>query len=274
MYPELVTRGDLEVFLPPIGGQTVYVFGDPHDLANPAVDADRARARRVQRLRRVRLRHLHLPAVPDARDRGVHPRRAARRRRPRRLLPQGRPRARRGDQVPRLQRAQAAGGRRLAPTNYFLRTECVAGVQDMRFQELMPDVLHWLGIRRIHRLVSMSNMKYDAIVGAGIEVGERVKIPDDADPGRRARRDGREEGRRLLHRRRGARRGSSSRDQGPRPVTAARSRDAPAAALLVAGDDPRALRATSPTAVTAGAVAPLPHRPRAPATPPRRASAA
>jgi GTP cyclohydrolase II len=40
---------------------------------------------------------------------------------------------------------------------YFLRTECVAGVQDMRFQELMPDVLHWLGIRKIHRLVSMSN---------------------------------------------------------------------------------------------------------------------
>ena len=47
---------------------------------------------------------------------------------------------------------------------YFARTECVAGVQDMRFQELMPDVLHWLGIKKIHRLVSMSNMKYDAIV--------------------------------------------------------------------------------------------------------------
>ncbi|MEO8506223.1 MAG: hypothetical protein ABI593_01180, partial [Betaproteobacteria bacterium] len=65
---------------------------------------------------------------------------------------------------------------------YFLRTECVAGVQDMRFQELMPDVLHWLGVQRIHRLVSMSNLKYDAIVGSGIEVGERVKIPDDLIP--------------------------------------------------------------------------------------------
>jgi len=67
-------------------------------------------------------------------------------------------------------------------TNYFLRTECVAGVQDMRFQELMPDTLHWLGIRKIHRLVSMSNLKYDAIVGSGIEVGERVKIPEDLIP--------------------------------------------------------------------------------------------
>jgi GTP cyclohydrolase II len=61
--------------------------------------------------------------------------------------------------------------------NYFLRTECVAGVQDVRFQELMPDVLHWLGVRRIHRLVSMSNMKYDAIVGSGIDVSARVRIP-------------------------------------------------------------------------------------------------
>ncbi|MDT4890240.1 hypothetical protein FQZ97_1270580 [compost metagenome] len=55
-------------------------------------------------------------------------------------------------------------------------------MQDMRFQELMPDVLHWLGIRKIHRLVSMSNMKYDAITGGGIEVGERVNIPDELIP--------------------------------------------------------------------------------------------
>jgi GTP cyclohydrolase II len=46
----------------------------------------------------------------------------------------------------------------------------------------MPDVLHWLGISRIDHLVSMSNMKYDAIVGAGIEVGERVRIPDELVP--------------------------------------------------------------------------------------------
>src|SRR6185503_4509049 len=67
-------------------------------------------------------------------------------------------------------------------TNYFLRTECVAGVQDMRFQDLMPDVLHWLGVRRIHRLVSMSNMKYAAIIASGIEVGTRLKIPEGLVP--------------------------------------------------------------------------------------------
>ncbi|KOO35083.1 gtp cyclohydrolase ii [Chrysochromulina tobinii] len=36
--------------------------------------------------------------------------------------------------------------------------------QDMRFQELMPDPLHWLGVTRIDKFISMSDMKYDAIV--------------------------------------------------------------------------------------------------------------
>jgi GTP cyclohydrolase II len=77
-------------------------------------------------------------------------------------------------------RKRQAGGDRAE--QYFARTECVAGVQDMRFQELMPDVLHWLGIRTIHRLISMSNMKHEAIVAAGITVEERVPIPDALVP--------------------------------------------------------------------------------------------
>ena len=60
---------------------------------------------------------------------------------------------------------------------YFKRTECVAGVQDMRFQELMPDVFHWLGIARIDRWVSMSNMKAEALRAQGIDIVERVPIP-------------------------------------------------------------------------------------------------
>lgn len=80
---------------------------------------------------------------------------------------------------------------------YFQRTENVAGVKDMRFQALMPDVLHWLGVTKIDRFMSMSNMvctflafdvvmdhytetltclpsfstqKHDAVVEAGIPV--------------------------------------------------------------------------------------------------------
>jgi GTP cyclohydrolase II len=77
-------------------------------------------------------------------------------------------------------RKRQQGGDRAAA--YFERTECVAGVQDVRFQELMPDVLHWLGIRRIDRLVSMSNLKYDAMVRSGIDIVERVPIPAERIP--------------------------------------------------------------------------------------------
>jgi GTP cyclohydrolase II len=77
-------------------------------------------------------------------------------------------------------RKRQAGGDRADA--YFERTECVAGVADMRVQELMPDVLHWLGIARIDRLVSMSHMKYAPIVASGIEVLERVPIPDHLIP--------------------------------------------------------------------------------------------
>ena len=58
----------------------------------------------------------------------------------------------------------------------------MAGVQDARFQQLMPDALHWLGVRRIDRLMSMSDMKYDALVGQGIEIVERVSLPDHLVP--------------------------------------------------------------------------------------------
>ena len=48
----------------------------------------------------------------------------------------------------------------------------------MRFQELMPDVLHWLGVRHIDRWVSMSNMKRAAVEAQGIEIVEQVAIPE------------------------------------------------------------------------------------------------
>src|SRR5262249_60215317 len=60
---------------------------------------------------------------------------------------------------------------------YFNRTECVAGVPDMRFQELMPDLFHWLGIARIDRFASMSNMKSDALPAQGIQIVEKGRIP-------------------------------------------------------------------------------------------------
>jgi GTP cyclohydrolase II len=181
MYPELVTRSDLEVFLPPIGGQTLYVFGDIRDLANPNVTLtarvhDECNGSDVFGSDictcRPYLTHAIEECIRGAQAGGVG------------LIAYSRKEGRALGEVTKFlvynARKRQLGGD--SADKYFLRTECVAGVQDMRFQELMPDVLHWLGIRKIHRLVSMSNDKYDAITGSGIEVGERVPIPDALIP--------------------------------------------------------------------------------------------
>ncbi len=187
MYPELVTRSDIEVFLPPIGGQTLYIFGDARHLADPSVTLtarvhDECNGSDVFGSDICTCRPYLTHAIEEC-IRGVQPVAhgglggvglVAYSRKEGRAL---------GEVTKFLvynARKRQVGGD--SADKYFLRTECVAGVQDMRFQELMPDVLHWLGIRKIHRLVSMSNLKYDAIVGSGIEVGERVRIPDELIP--------------------------------------------------------------------------------------------
>lgn len=58
-------------------------------------------------------------------------------------------------------RKRQAGGD--TASNYFLRTECIAGVKDMRFQALMPDVLHWLGIQKIDRMMVSLIFSYSGI---------------------------------------------------------------------------------------------------------------
>jgi GTP cyclohydrolase II len=181
MFPELVTRGDLEVFLPPIGGQTAYVFGGIAQLADPTVPLtarvhDECNGSDVFGSDICTCRPYLVHAIEEC-IRGAQAGGAG-------LIVYFRKEGRGLGEVTKFlvynARKRQTGGDRA--DQYFARTECVAGVHDMRFQELMPDVLHWLGVRTIHRLVSMSNMKHDAIVAAGITVGERVPIPDALIP--------------------------------------------------------------------------------------------
>jgi len=181
MYPELVTRPDMEIFLPPIGGITLYIFGDPSAVA----DRTRTLTCRVHDecngsdvfgsdicTCRPYLTHGIEECVRSAQDGGAG------------LIVYNRKEGRALGEVTKFlvynARKRQPGGDQAA--TYFERTECVAGVQDARFQQLMPDVLHWLGVTRIDRFVSMSNMKFDAIAGAGIEIGARVPIPADLVP--------------------------------------------------------------------------------------------
>ncbi|HEX3500243.1 MAG TPA: GTP cyclohydrolase II [Stellaceae bacterium] len=181
MFPELVTRPDLEVFLPPIGGITVYFFGDLAAITDPA----RKLACRVHDecngsdvfgsdicTCRPYLAHGIEVCIETAQAGGAG------------VIVYNRKEGRALGEVTKFlvynARKRQDGGDRAA--TYFERTECVAGVQDMRFQELMPDVLHWLGITRIDRFVSMSGVKFKPIVESGIEVVERVEIPPHLIP--------------------------------------------------------------------------------------------
>ena len=181
MFPELVTRPDLKVFLPPIGGMTLYFFGDVSKLGKPETQIacrvhDECNGSDVFGSDictcRPYLAHGIEVRIEMAQQGGVG------------LCIYNRKEGRALGEVTKFlvynARKRQVGGDRAE--TYFTRTECVAGVQDMRFQELMPDVFHWLGIRRIDRWASMSNMKHGALVEQGIEVVERVPIPDELIP--------------------------------------------------------------------------------------------
>lgn len=181
MFPELVTRSDLDVFLPPIGGQTAYFFGDVTTIDNPNIELtcrihDECNGSDVFGSDictcRPYLAHGIELCIESAQRGGVG------------LIVYNRKEGRALGEVTKFlvynARKRQLGGDTAA--KYFERTECVAGVQDMRFQELMSDILHWLGITKIHRFVSMSNMKFESLQKSGIEVVERVKIPDDLIP--------------------------------------------------------------------------------------------
>ena len=181
MFPELVTRPDLHVFLPPIGGITVYLFGDVGRLSNPRTQItcrvhDECNGSDVFGSDICTCRPYLIHGIEEcahaAQSGGLG------------IIVYNRKEGRALGEVTKFlvynARKRQEGGD--AAAAYFERTECVAGVQDARFQQLMPDALHWLGVRRIDRFVSMSDMKYDALVGQGIEIVERVAIPDALIP--------------------------------------------------------------------------------------------
>lgn len=197
-YPELITRPDLKVFLPPIGGLTVYIFGPPERVSDENVKLalrihDECNGSDVFQSDictcRPYLAFGIREAIREAQNGGsgvvIYFRKEGR------AL---------GEVIKYLvYNARKRGGD--TADKYFTRTENIAGVRDvcstvlspppssrltincqMRFQALMPDILHWLGIKKIDRMLSMSNMKHDAIVESGITILERIPIPEDMIP--------------------------------------------------------------------------------------------
>lgn len=181
MFPELVTRLDLQVFLPPIGGTTVYLFGDIAKLNDPRTLItcrvhDECNGSDVFGSDICTCRPYLIQGIEEC-ARGAQAGGLG-------IIVYNRKEGRALGEVTKFlvynARKRQTGGD--AASTYFERTECVAGVQDARFQQLMPDVIYWLGLTRIDRFVSMSDMKYDALVGQGIDIVERVPIPDELIP--------------------------------------------------------------------------------------------
>ncbi|MCJ1399959.1 Uracil-regulated protein 1 [Xylographa trunciseda] len=203
-FPELITRGDIKLFLPPIGGLTVYCFGDPAKMSDASVRLalrvhDECNGSDVFGSDICTCRPYLIygveEAVKEAQNGGSG------------VVIYFRKEGRALGEVTKylVYNARKRGTDRAS--DYFQRTENIAGVkvpllhhfghdrilmplQDMRFQALMPDILHWLGIKKIDRMLSMSNftltavtsMKHDAIVEQGIPIHERVPIPDELIP--------------------------------------------------------------------------------------------
>jgi len=178
-YPELITRGDIKTFLPPIGGLTVYCFGDPAKMSDPNVKLalrvhDECNGSDVFGSDICTCRPYLIfgieEAVKEAQKGGSG------------VVIYFRKEGRALGEVTKylVYNARKRGSDKAS--EYFKRTENIAGVKDSRFQVLMPDILHWLGITKIDRMLSMSDMKHDAIVQQGIPIHERVPIPDEMIP--------------------------------------------------------------------------------------------
>ncbi|SCV74786.1 BQ2448_7815 [Microbotryum intermedium] len=178
-FPELMTRPDLKVFLPPIGGMTVYIFGPVEYISDESKELtlrvhDECSGSDVFGSDICTCRPYLIYGLQEsircAQRGGVG------------IVIYFRKEGRALGEVTKylVYNARKRGGDNAA--HYFKRTEDIAGVKDMRFQALMPDVLHWLGVKKIDNMISMSDLKYNAIVESGIPIHKRYEIPEDLIP--------------------------------------------------------------------------------------------
>ncbi|KLO06174.1 hypothetical protein SCHPADRAFT_1002496 [Schizopora paradoxa] len=175
MYPELITRPDIKVFLPPIGNLTVYIFGPPEFMYDESKELtlrvhDECNGSDVFGSDICTCKPYLVFAIEEcvrtAQRGGVG------------VCVYFRKEGRALGEVTKylVYNLRKRGGD--SADKYFKSTEQIAGVKDMRFQALMPDVLHWLGIKKIDNMISMSDMKYNAIVQSGIPILKRYDLPD------------------------------------------------------------------------------------------------
>ena len=181
MYPALIEQSERQVFLPPIGGTSVYLFGAASRLGDARTPVacrvhDECSGSDVFGSDLCTCRPYLVFGVEEAircaQAGGLG------------VVVYNRKEGRALGEVVKLlvYNARGRGDAGDRPDAYFDRTESVAGVCDLRFQALSTDVLHWLGLTRIDRWISMSNLKSDALTDAGIEIIRQIALPDARIP--------------------------------------------------------------------------------------------
>ena len=178
---EQIFNKDYNIFLPNIGGMTVYIFGDINKVSDPMAEIsvrvhDECNGSDVFGTDictcRPYLTYAMKCCVECAQRNGVG------------IIVYFRKEGRALDEIIKYRvynaRKRQVGGD--CSEKYFEHTENIAGERDVRIQELMPEVLLWLGIERIDWLLSMSREKYDALVASDIKIMQRIPLPDKHVP--------------------------------------------------------------------------------------------
>ena len=180
-YPQLIERPDLPIFHPPIGGQSVYLFGNPNKLGRLDTKItcrihDECNSSDVFGSTlctcRPYLAFSIEEAIRQAKAGGVG------------VVVYNRKEGRCLGEVTKylVYNARERDPRGDRPEDYFDHTEAIAGTRDLREQSLAVDVLHWLGICRVDRWISMSNLKSAAARAQGIEIVEQIALPEALVP--------------------------------------------------------------------------------------------
>lgn len=178
---ETIADPNNTLYLPAIGGTTLYIIGDPNAISDPEREVacrphDECNGSDVFGTDICTCRPYLVYAIQDAVETaqrgGVG------------VIAYYRKEGRALGEVTKFRvynsRKYQTGGDR--PDTYFEQTANIAGIEDARVQQLMPDALKFLGITKIDRLLSMSKDKFEALDAAGIEIVNRVSLPEDWVP--------------------------------------------------------------------------------------------
>ena len=181
MFKELIDRPDLKIFLPPIDGTTIYIFGDVNLLKNKNTKItmrshDECSGSDIFSSDictcRPYLTYAIEECIKDSQKGGLG------------IIIYSRKEGRSLGEVTKYlvynaRKTQKCGDN---SSQYFDNTKSVCGLEDARHQIFLPDYIHWLGITEIEKFISMSDEKYNAIINAGIKIKNRISIPKNYIP--------------------------------------------------------------------------------------------